>query len=377
MSSVARKTSQTPLSSVDGKWELCTPKSVPSFTAAGYFFGRDLHQKLGVPVGLIHSSWGGTPAEAWTAPSALESNPDFAAILQRGKDYPTQYPNLIEQYQAQMAKAKAKGNGELAKKIRKPASPDNDPKLPAVLYNAMIVPLQPFAIKGAIWYQGEANSGRGYQYRTLLPAMITSWRKAWGEGDFPFLIVQLPEYGKNLPTGDSAWAELRESQWLTAKNLPNTGIAVAMGLGDLANIHPLKKQEVGRRLALVAEKLVYGQDVIDSGPVFKSAKVDADKVQLTFDNVAGGLEAQGGKIEGFTIAGEDHKFVPAEAKIESSQGSGLAGDRVVVWAAGVAHPASVRYGWANSPTCTLYNKAGLPTAPFRTDDWTLSTVNLK
>ena len=330
-----------------------------------------------MPIGLIHSSWGGTLAEAWTDRSALESNPDFAEILHRGKDYPDSYPKLLEKYQAQVAAAKAKGDADAPKRIRKPAPPDNNPNLPAVLYNAMIVPLEPFAIKGAIWYQGEGNSSRGYQYRTLLPAMITSWRKAWGEGDFPFLIVQLPEYGKNLPSGDSSWAELRESQWLTAKNLPNTGIAVTMGLGDPGNVHPLKKQEVGRRLALVAEKLVYGQDVIDSGPVFKSMKTDGDKVELTFDNLAGGLVVQGDKIEGFTLAGDDHKFVPAEAKIESSAGTGLAGDHVIVWAEGVAHPASVRYGWANSPTCTLFNKAGLPTAPFRTDDWTLSTVALK
>jgi len=187
--------------------------------------------------------------------------------------------------------------------------------------------------------------------------------------DFPFLIVQLPEYGKNNANGESGWAELREAQWLTAKNVPNTGIAVTMGLGDPANVHPLKKQEVGRRLALLAEKQAYGRDGIDSGPVYKSMKPDGDKIDLSFDNIAGGLQAQGGKLEGFTIAGEDHKFVSADAKIEQ--------DHVIVSAAGVSHPVAVRYGWANSPTCTLFNKAGLPTAPFRTDDWPVTSVNAK
>jgi sialate O-acetylesterase len=187
--------------------------------------------------------------------------------------------------------------------------------------------------------------------------------------DFPFLIVQLPEYGKNNANGESGWAELREAQWLTAKNVPNTGIAVTMGLGDPANVHPRKKQEVGRRLALLAEKQAYGRDGIDSGPVYKSMKPDGDKIDLSFDNIAGGLQAQGGKLEGFTIAGEDHKFVSADAKIEQ--------DHVIVSASGVSHPVAVRYGWANSPTCTLFNKAGLPTAPFRTDDWPVTSVNAK
>jgi sialate O-acetylesterase len=367
--SVGRKPSSKPLTSTEGSWAICGPETVPDFSAVGYFFGRDLHKQLGIPVGLIHSSWGGTLAEAWTDRQALEANPDFAPILERDKPYIAEYPAALKRYEAQVAALTARGQTDKIKKLRKPQAPEDNPNIPSALYNGMIAPLQPFAIKGAIWYQGESNRGRAYQYRTLLPAMITSWRKAWGEGDFPFLIVQLPEYGKNTPEGDSQWAELREAQWLTAKNLPNVGIAVAMGLGDPANIHPLKKQEVGRRLVLVAEKQVYGKDVIDSGPAYKSMKVDGDKVEVSFDSMGGGLEAQGGKIEGFTIAGDDHKFVPADAKIES--------DHVVVSAPGVPHPVAVRYGWANSPTCTLYGKAGLPAAPFRTDDLAVSTVDAK
>ena len=367
--SVAHKPSPTPLDSTGGKWELCTPATVPGFTAVGFFFGRDLHQKLGVPVGLIHTSWGGTVAEAWTDPKSLESNPEFAPILDRGRDYPTEYPKLLEKYDQQAAALKAKGDTAHLKTLRKPAAPNQDPNLPSVLFNGMIAPLEPFAIKGAIWYQGESNGSRGYQYRSLLPAMITGWRRTWGEGDFPFLIVQLPEFGKNQPNGDSSWAELREAQWLTSRNVPNVGIAVAMGLGDPGNVHPTKKQEVGRRLALVAEKQVYGEDVIASGPVYKSMAADGDKVTLTFDDIAGGLEAQGGKLEGFTIAGDDHKFVPAQAEIR--------GSTVVVSAPGVNHPVAVRYGWANSPTCTLYNQAGLPAAPFRTDDWPVSSAKVK
>ena len=366
---VAHVTSQKPLAEAGGTWQACTPQTAPTFTAVGYFFGRDLHKDLDVPIGLINSSWGGTHAEAWTAPKALNANPDFSAILDRGREYPSEYPKLLTQYEKQSEALKARGDTGRLKKLRKPAPPDRNPNLPSVLYNAMIAPLQPMAIKGAIWYQGEANGSKGYQYRQLLPALITSWRHGFGEGDFPFLIVQLPEFGKNSADGQSGWAELREAQWLTARNVPNTGIAVAMGLGDPGNVHPIKKQEVGRRLALVAEKQVYGKDVVASGPVYKSMKVDGDKVELTFDSVAGGLEAQGGKVEGFTIAGDDKKFVPADAKIE--------GDHVVVSAAGVSHPVAVRYGWANSPTCTLYNKAGLPTAPFRTDDWPVSSVNAK
>jgi sialate O-acetylesterase len=369
--SVARKPSQTPLTSCEGKWEACDAKTVADFTAVGYFFGRDLQKNLNIPIGLVHSSWGGTPAEAWTPVDSLKANPELAPLIEQSASKDAKYPRLLKRYEDAVAAAKAKGDTESIKSLRKPVPAELNQKNPGVLYNGMIAPLQPMTIKGAIWYQGESNAGRGHQYRALLPAMITSWRKAWGQGDFPFLIVQLPEYGKNLPSGESSWAEIREAQWFTATNLPNCGIAVTMGLGVPEKLHPSNKQAVGHRLALVAEKQVYGQNVIDSGPVYKSMKVDGDKVELTFDPT-GGMVAQGGKLEGFAIAGDDHKFVAAEAALDSG-----AGDRVVLSSPQVPHPVAVRYGWANSPVCSLYNKAGLSAAPFRTDDWPVSGANAK
>jgi sialate O-acetylesterase len=273
------------------------------------------------------------------------------------------------------------GDRPLPPRPSAPMGPDN-PWLPTNLYNAMIHPIVPFAIRGATWYQGESNTERAYQYRTLFPAMITDWRKAWGEGDFPFAFVQLPNY---MPHGDrpvdSDWAELREAQAMALK-LPNTGQAVTIDLGEAANVHPRNKQDVGRRLALWAEAEVYGKrDVAYSGPMYKSMKVDADKIALTFDHVGGGLVVgkkeglaptqvvAGGELKGFAIAGDDRKFVWATAKIVLSAGSGQAGDTVLVSSRGIAKPVAARYAWANNPEGNLYSKEGLPASPFRTDEW--------
>jgi len=242
----------------------------------------------------------------------------------------------------------------------------NDPNQVTVLYNGMVNPLIPFGIKGAIWYQGEANAGRAYQYRTLLPALIGDWRARWGEGNFPFYIVQLA----NWAPGGESWAELREAQWLTAKNVPNAGIATAVDIGDTTDIHPKNKQEVGRRLALVAEAQAFGEKVEDSGPLYKSMTVEGGAVRLTFTHLGGGLTAKAdGPLTGFTIAGADRKFVPADAHID--------GDAVVVSSPQVTAPVAVRYAWAADPAVSLYNKAGLPALPFRTDDWPGVTANNK
>jgi len=241
-----------------------------------------------------------------------------------------------------------------------------DPNQVSVLYNGMVNPLIPFGIKGAIWYQGESNAGRAYQYRTLLPALIGDWRARWGEGDFPFYIVQLA----NFAPGGDAWPELREAQWLTARNVPNAGIATAIDIGDTSDIHPKNKQEVGRRLALVAEAQAFGQKVEDSGPLYKAIAVSGGTVRLTFDHLGGGLTAKsGGPLTGFTVAGADRKFVPADARID--------GDAVVVSSALVPSPVAVRYAWAGDPAVSLYNKANLPALPFRTDDWPSLTANAK
>ena len=251
-----------------------------------------------------------------------------------------------------------------------PTPVDNNPNAPTVLYNGMIAPLIPLGIKGAIWYQGESNAGKAYQYRTLLPAMITDWRSRWKEGDFPFYIVQLANWQQPNPNPvEDAWAELREAQSMTAQHLPNAGIAVTMDIGDAGDIHPKNKQEVGKRLALVALAKTYGEKIEYSGPEYKSMKVEGNRIRLTFAHSGGLTTPNGEPLKGFAIAGEDHKFAWADAKIE--------GDSIVVSSAQVPNPVAVRYAWHINPVANLYNKAGLPASPFRTDTWPGVTVNNK
>jgi len=239
-----------------------------------------------------------------------------------------------------------------------------------VLYNGMIAPLLPFAIKGAIWYQGESNADRAYQYRRLLPAMIADWRNRFGVGAFPFYIVQLAAFQATQSTPrQNEWAELREAQAMTAKNVPHSGLAVAIDIGDAADIHPKNKAEVGRRLALCALAETYGKKTEFSGPWFASSKIEGKTIRLNFDHAQSGLVAKGGELRGFAIAGEDRKFVWAQAKID--------GKEVVVSAPEVEKPVAVRYAWDINPVCNLYNQDGLPAVPFRTDDWPGITVNRK
>ncbi|MFA7158852.1 MAG: sialate O-acetylesterase [Kiritimatiellia bacterium] len=245
-----------------------------------------------------------------------------------------------------------------------PMHAGNRRRAPCGHFNGMINPLMPFAIKGAVWYQGEANAGDGYGYRELMPLMIKCWRDKWGQGDFPFMITQLPNFRQPsaLP-GESAWAELREAQALTAQNTPNCGVAVTIELGEAEDIHPKNKQDVGARLALVARKVAYGQDIVFTGPTYKSMRVEGGKIHLAFDNVGGGLVAKGnGPLKMFAVAGADKRFAWANAEIR--------GNEVVVWNDAVKEPVAARYAWADNPEgCNLYNKEGLPAMPFRTDDW--------
>ncbi|MCK6489128.1 MAG: 9-O-acetylesterase [Planctomycetes bacterium] len=505
-----------PVELVKGEWKVCAPDSVPWFTAVGYFFGRHLHQELQVPIGLVHSSWGGTPAEAWTSQEVLKALPDHTQSVEdfrklaaevaeqtkrTGKDYNTllkewyegndpgskpnaakvpawadagfddsawtaaTLPSLFEDAKAipanwdgtvwvrrtvtvpealagkpaklvmgkitdwdttyingrqvggteqpwrgrdynvpaKVLKAgdnviairildtggKVGGEGKDAdyqlriegaepialggawkiqtgvEKAKAPALPVRTDRVhgPGSLYNGMIAPLVPMAFAGAIWYQGESNSGRAYQYRTLLPAMINDWRARFGQGDFPFYIVQLANYMEPAKDpGDSAWAELREAQALTAANLKNCGMAVIIDVGEAKDIHPKNKQDVGKRLALQALAKTYGKPVVASGPVYQGMKVDGSSVRVSFTELGGGLAVRGGgELTGFTLAGEDRKFQWAQARID--------GDAVVVSAAAVTKPVAVRYAWTHNPDCNLVNKAGLPAGPFRSDDW--------
>ncbi len=354
-----------------GKWQESGPTTIGGYSAVAYFFGRSLRQQLGVPVGLIQNAWGGTPAEVWTRREVLEADPKLKHLVDEFEQRVRNYPKEMKTYQAAVlhhndlvARAKAEGKPE----PKEPKKPE-DPKTfvynaPFLLYNARVAPLIPYAIRGAIWYQGESNAGpfRAEEYATLFPAMIKNWRHDWGGADFPFLFVQLAPFMKieHQPT-DTPWARLRESQRQTALTLPNTAMAVITDVGNEKDIHPKKKQPVGERLALAALALAYGRPVAYTGPVYDSMKVIDGKAVLTFKNAERGLESRGGEPTGFTIAGKDGKFVNAKAVIQ--------GNQVIVSSPEVAEPAAVRFGWANYPVVNLWGKDGLPASPFRTDDW--------
>ncbi|MEX0776622.1 MAG: sialate O-acetylesterase [Phycisphaeraceae bacterium] len=366
---VAHKVAPEPQDDCEGRWVECSPQTVRMFSAVGYYFGRDLHQSLNVPVGLVHSAFGGTPAGAWMPRSVLQANPDFASILKRADEFPQRYAEQVKLYEVALSKwekdsadAKTQGQPE-PRKPRPPVAQEKSPVQPGVLYNGMIHPLIPLGIKGVVWYQGENNAAQAYQYRSLLPALIQSWRQDWGQGDFAFGIVQLPNYmARAEQPGNAIWAELREAQAMTARQVPNCGLAVTIDLGEEKDIHPRNKHDVGRRLSLWALAQVYGQDLVASGPVYEGMKPERGAIRITFAHAHDGLMAKDGeKLTGFAIAGEDRKFVWADARIEGSS--------VIVSSAQVPNPAAVRYAWANNPQCNLYNKAGLPAAPFRTDDW--------
>ena len=372
---VKREVAEQPKSDCAGSWTSCNPETIPDFSAVAYYFGRELHKELDVPIGLIHTSWGGTPAEAWTRRGILEKDADFAPILTRYDDAIAKYPQAKKEYELKVAvweEAVEKAKVEGKKPPPRPGAPfgPGNPHSPAGLYNAMIAPLIPYGIQGAIWYQGESNADRAYQYRKLFPAMIQNWRDDWGQGNFPFLFVQLANFmAINPEPVDSAWAELREAQLMTLA-LADTGMAVIIDIGEADNIHPQNKQDVGRRLALWALAKSYGKGLVCSGPIYKSMKVEGDKIILQFDHVGGGLVAGGDEsLKGFAVAGADRKFVWADSRID--------GDTVVVGSDQVSEPVAVRYAWADNPVCNLYNKEGLPASPFRTDGWPGITVDKK
>jgi len=333
------------------KWEVCSPQTVKNFSAVAYFFARELYKKLKVPIGMIESSVGGTPAEAWTSYKTLSSNPRFRYLLEPWEKYDRE----VEKWRKEVEKAKREGKQEPPP----PKAPNWEFWRPAGLFNGMIAPFTLYPIRGAIWYQGESNVGRAEEYSVLFPAMIEDWRKAWGIGEFPFLFVQLANFMERKPEpSESAWAELREAQ-MAALRLPNTGMAVAIDIGEANDIHPKNKQDVGKRLALAALAKAYGFKIEYSGPLFERMEIEGNKARIFFTHTGSGLVCKGDKLLGFAIAGEDKKFVWADAKIE--------GKTVVVWSDKVQKPVAVRYAWADNPECNLYNKEGLPAVPFRTD----------
>lgn len=347
---------------VKARWEPCNPQTSPSFSAVGYFFGRDLQKALGVPIGLIGSSVGGTPAQAWTGKPTLEATPAgkphleaFAALL-LGKD------RAEEKFAQDTEVWKVEAAGKPAPRAPRPPAYRGKSR-PAGLYNGMIAPLAPFAMRGAIWYQGEANAGTPDNYRELLPAMIKNWRHDFNP-DLTFLIVQLAPYDRPAP---EQLAFFREVQRQIALHTPKTGLAAIPDAGDPTDIHPTHKEPAGQRLALAAQAITYGRNITWSGPAFKSAAFTKGKATLSFDQVGSGLVARGGELTGFTIAGADRKFVPATAKLTNG--------KIEVSSPGVAEPKAVRYGWRNMPDGNLWNQAGLPASPFRTDDWPRAAAN--
>lgn len=515
----------TPVKDFQGSWKQCGPDTVGGFSAVAYFFARELRKRLGVPVGLIHSSWGGTPAESWTRRDVLKSDPKIAILATRYEEMMKNYPQAKADYDKAFAewqkKALAQDDGNVGfglgwasdsvkaedwqeatvpeavedlmhrtvlgsfwyrRTVEVPASwagkdieldlggiddydttyfnnqqvgstgretpsswsvprrykvpgslvkagtnvvairafneigsggpngsadlyaltngtesvplagkwefriekeaahstidaqnnmpqpplgPGN-PWVPGSLYNGMIAPLIPYGIRGAIWYQGESNADRAYQYRRLFPTMIQNWRKDWGQGDFPFYFVQLANFMPLAvePVSDP-WAELREAQTMTL-SLPNTGMATIIDIGMATDIHPKDKQDVGYRLALNALDKTYGRHLEFSGPMKKSASFAAQSARIEFDHTKGGLVAKGGPLVGFAICGSDHKFVWADAKI--------VGNTVVVTSSKIDKAVAVRYAWSSNPPCNLFNGEGLPAVPFRTDDWPCVTL---
>lgn len=370
-----------------GEWTLCTAETVGSFTATGFFFGRKLHEELGVPVGLVNSSWGGTDIAAWTSLNAQQAQPaivpKLAAYDAAIDAFDLQAAN--QTYQESLAKWEKRRDAAVAagkpipRKPQPPADPRFNQNRPANLFNGMIHPLIPFAIRGAIWYQGERNSHSvedGLLYETQLKTLITDWRSRWGQGDFAFGTVQLPNF--HAPTEaiaeSTGWVLVRESE-LKSLDLPNTGIAVTIDVGEANDIHPKDKQTVGSRLALWALGTVYRMPIAYSGPLLAGKQIiagslDADgnisrsgRILLDFQHADGLKASDEDRIRGFAIAGEDRVFHPATASVQKQSG------KLIVRSPKVLKPAAVRYNWADNPDGNLINASGLPASPFRTDDW--------
>ncbi|MCW3100176.1 MAG: Sialic acid-specific 9-O-acetylesterase [Chthonomonadaceae bacterium] len=359
---VNKARSDRPLDDVKAKWQECSPDTVGNTSAVAYYFARDLEKARHVPIGLIETYWGGTPAESWTREEILTSNSTLKPIVDNYASARVRFDSAMANYPAAVEKAKAAG---------KPIPGRPNLWRYSELYNAMIAPLTPYTAKGFLWYQGESNAGQADQYRTLMPAMITNWRQDWGNRDMPFLLVQLaPFMALSAEPQDTPWAHLREAQLYTTQILPKVGMAVITDVGTAGDIHPKHKEPVGQRLALLARNIAYGEKILANGPVYKSMSVRDGKVMVHFGSVGMGLKALAvdeegvsvaeGKLVGFTVAGKDGKFYNADAVLEGK-------DTVVVSSPQVPEPTVIRYGWANYPVVNLWNSENLPATPFRTD----------
>ncbi len=414
--SVARKTAAVPQTDCAGTWETTTPETAKNVSAVAYFFAREIRQDQHCPVGVLQAPWGGTDIETWISLVGLKQNPPLKPTLDRWNEalvqaakvqaHPaleTTYELNLKQWQVEVAPAynlalkqynADKAAGRAVGPKPQPASPEPSnpdpmglpspsrrPATPTVNFNGMIAPLAPFALRGIIWYQGENNGSAGLAYRKLFPRLIADWRQQWQSAgfsrgdDLPFLYVQLPGNGADpVPVAQSGWPWLREAQLLSL-SAPRTAMAITIDVGNPNDVHPADKVDVGVRLALAAKKLVYQESVVASGPLYQSFTVEpSGELRVRFRETGGGLvigqspwRAPGvqpfpsDKLIGFYVAGEDKRWVAAEARIEN--------DCVMVSNPQVTRPVAVRYGWANSPRCNLYNRAGLPASPFRTDQW--------
>lgn len=364
------RTSDEVLEEAEGCWEVCSPQTVGHFSAAAYFFAREIHKDLNIPVGLLTTAYGASTAEAWLSRGALEAETELHFLLEeyarKCQEFDSgaaqkKYEEDLARWKEEAAKAESAGQ----KPPRKPAAPKNphlDQHSPCVLYNAMVAPLAPYAVRGVLWYQGESNIPTAHVYDRIMETLIADWRKTWGRGDLPFLYVQLAGYGKppSGPCQSGGTARVRHAQ-AKNRNIPYTAMVSAVDIGESGNIHPKNKQEVGRRLALAARALAYGEAVEYSGPVFESMEVEGEYVRIHFTHVDGGLVFRDIQPSGFAIAGPDGRFVWADVRVE--------GETVVVCSPEVKQPVAVCYAWSDFPYVSLFNQEGLPAIPFRTDDF--------
>lgn len=369
---VSHTSAKEPQSDCVGDWSVCSPENVAEWSAAAYFFAREIHQELKVPVGIINSNKGGSLCEAWMQEEAIDNDSVLSSELNAmwekwEEEYNQIDERLKEQYE--VWKKYDENPGAFAQKVEKPEVPlamfmiEREHKRPGALYNAMIAPLVPFTIKGVIWYQGESNVSRPVQYRTLFPSMIQNWRDLWRLGNFPFYFVQIAPYNYDVDVYFEAnnlkASLLREAQTM-ATSLPNTGLVVTSDIGNIEDGHPKNKQDVGHRLALLALAKTYGfNDIEYSGPVYKSFEKDGNTLRIYFSHASTGLMVKGGKLTCFELAGSDLKYHEAEAFIES--------DTVIVYSKDVTNPVAVRFGWNITDEPNLFNTEGLPAVPFRTD----------